>query len=111
MTNEQPQPAYAERPMIGLGLMPKGNETTPRGTPKMCITLLVSTGMIQFQAYLCDVEDAKEAADLWAEKIMQAGTDGKRQQSGLVVANGAMPDAKGLQKQGQVQRRTRGKST
>lgn len=95
-----------ERPAIGVGVQPKGDEKTPLGRPKLMLTLMVGTSHLQFSVYLCDSSDYEEAAQLFYDRIIEAGKEARRAETGLVVAKG---DSSALraEKQGEVKRRTR----
>lgn len=76
-------------PQYGIKVMPKGEEMTPRGQPKLMLVLSVIEAASQHDFYLCDVSDNfQEVGAQLAKRINEAGREGRRAESGLVVVEG-----------------------
>lgn len=76
-------------PQYGIKVMPKGDEMTDRGRPKLMLVLSVIETTSQHDFYLCDVSDNyQEVARQMHEMICKAGGEGRRAQSGLIVVEG-----------------------
>lgn len=58
---------------------------------KAFLGLMVSTSATMHTFYLCDASQAHKMADTLRDQILKAGQDARRQNSGIVVANG-VPD-------------------
>lgn len=88
-------------PQYAIAVMPKGNEKDERGRPVLMMCLTIMETASQHQYYLCDVRDNyQDIAKKMHDMICQAGREGRRAQSGLVVVEGGNSDALRAEKQG-----------
>jgi hypothetical protein len=76
-------------PQYGIKVMPKGDERTPKGTPKLMLVLSIAETTSTHDFYLCDASDNyQDIAKTMHDMICKAGSEGRRAQSGLVVVEG-----------------------
>lgn len=95
---------------VGFVVQPKGTETGPNGRPQFMIALQIMTPASMSHFYICDVTDNyQDIAKQLHDRLCEAGVNGRRAQSGIVVAkggiNGSGPHAP---QQGRQQRRQGG---
>jgi hypothetical protein len=87
-------------PQYGMIVMPKGDEKDERGKPVLMMILTVTTAVSTHQFYLCDVSDNfQHVAKQFHDKVCEAGREGRRAQSGLIVVEGGS-DGLRAEKQG-----------
>lgn len=74
------------RPVMGISVQPDSEN-------KLWMGLDIQTDSMQVKVFLCRADDYMNVAKEIHEKIMQAGKEMRRAESGLIVANGALPNA------------------
>ena len=79
-------------------------QSNPAKPGKVMIGLQVAFGMALHQFYLCDTKDYEQIARQFHKQIMEAGVQAKRQESGIVVANGEVGNGLVRKAEGREQR-------
>jgi hypothetical protein len=62
--------------------------TAPDLNGKHYLALIVTTELTEHRFFLCMADDAEKTGNQFRKIIHEAGTDARRDQSGIVVANG-----------------------
>jgi hypothetical protein len=77
------------RTVYGIKVMPKGDAKDNRGKPVLMLVFSVVTEQSQHDFYLCDVSDNyQDIAKQIHDRINEAGRQGRKAQTGLIVVEG-----------------------
>lgn len=76
-------------PQYGIKVLQKGDEKTARGKPKLMLVLTITETASTHDFYLCDASDNfQEIGSALMKRIIEAGRDARRAESGLIVVEG-----------------------